>query len=89
MTVDREPWEDPDDIVNPDPSLRAWRKACPECAFRRGDPQQLGEETLTEARRAIITCQVVFYCVHRTTADGLHRECACAAVMGKTPVGPA
>ncbi len=81
-----EPWEDPDDIVNPDPRLGPWHRACRECAFRKDDPQQLGAETIQLAKAAIITCQVIFYCVHRTTPEGLHRECACAAAMGKTPL---
>lgn len=79
--MDRKPYEDPEDIVAPDFYAKPWPKACEECAFRCGDPQQLGAETLAELRADVIAGEIEFYCVHRLSGRGLHRVCASAAAL--------
>lgn len=56
-----------------------WRKACPECAFRRSNPQGLSDEQFAEMylNREF---GFSFVCAHRK-ADGAYRECACWAAM--------
>ena len=68
--------------VNPHPDYIALRKACPECAFRTSDPQDLGDYGQRGIRRASDVGR--FYCIHRM--DGTHhRVCACWAAIHRLP----
>lgn len=66
--------EESADEVFPAPDGRAWTKCCGECAFRKNDPQQLGDnyqrELLAGAPGSL------FYCVHRTDDAANNRVCA-------------
>jgi hypothetical protein len=81
MGEGRRAYEDPDDIVDPDLNAKPWPKACDVCAFRCGDPQGLGAETLAELRADVAAGGIDFYCVHRRSRRGLHRVCASAAAL--------
>jgi hypothetical protein len=70
------------DDADPHPDGKAWRKACPECAHRTSDPQQIGSAYQERVMRYDGTA--VFYCLHRTDGD-LHRVCACYAAMHRLP----
>ncbi len=59
--------------------LRPWPKACRVCALRRSDPLRLGRDEQAEVRNLVASGSMPFHCLHRTTAAGRHRECACAA----------
>jgi hypothetical protein len=76
---------DPADIVAPDYNSAPWPKACDVCAFRHGDPQHLGAETLALLKTDVMQGEVEFYCVHRLSRRGLHRVCASAAALAKSP----
>lgn len=64
--------------VLPHPDGQAWRKACPECAFRSSDPQGMGRQY----QDALLSGSpgTLFYCVHRLS-DGYNRVCACYAAF--------
>lgn len=59
------------------PDLRAWRKACPDCAHRTSDPQKIGDQY--QQRMMEFDGHTVFFCLHRRTYDGFDRVCACYA----------
>jgi hypothetical protein len=64
------------DLVEPHPDGRAWRKACPECAYRVNDPQGLGAGPKPVEGHH-------FYCIHRQD-EGCDRICACYAAIIST-----
>lgn len=64
------------DDLSPHPDGRPWRKACDECAFRRNDPQYMGEAGQAAIREGQPGTN--FYCAHRYD-EGHHRVCACYA----------
>lgn len=64
--------------VKPHSDGRAWKKACPECAFRTCDPQEVGQRYQSELRAG--KPGTVFYCIHRED-DRMHRVCACYAAI--------
>lgn len=55
------------------------KKACPECAFRRHDPQQIGDAY--QRRLRAHDGRSAFYCIHRGDKD--HRICACYAAINR------
>lgn len=64
--------------VIPHADGQSWKKACPECAFRRSDPQGMGiqyQEHLLQGDE-----ETLFYCVHRKDGEA-HRVCACYAAF--------
>lgn len=63
--------------------LGAWPKACPGCAMRNGDPQGIGTDVQEDVRNLVACGSLTFFCLHRTTTAGRHRECACAAAIAK------
>ncbi len=60
-----------------------WPKACGGCALKPHDPQDIGAGTQEDIRNLVACGSMTFYCLHRTTAAGRHRECACAAAIAK------
>lgn len=58
-----------------------WPKACHDCALRRGDPQNLGNDTQEDLRGMIAAGQMTFFCLHREDGKGKHRECASAKAI--------
>ena len=67
-----------DGEVAPHPDGRAWAKACPECAFRTGNPQGYTLGALSDLRQA--NPDTHYYCVHRVDGNH-HRVCACYAAI--------
>jgi hypothetical protein len=65
--------------ARPHPDNLAWRKACPECAHRASDPQDLG--SVYQERMMEFDGEYVFYCLHRRTEDNHDRICACYAAV--------
>lgn len=63
----------------PHPDHLAWRKACPECAHRQGDLQNIGD--VYQRRMMEFNGESVFYCLHRRTECDHDRICACFAAM--------
>jgi hypothetical protein len=63
--------------------LGPWPKACSGCAMRNGDPQRIGVDVQEDVRNLVACGSLTFFCLHRTTAAGRHRECACAAAIAK------
>jgi hypothetical protein len=63
--------------------LGPWPKACGVCAFRRSDPLGLGADAQDDVRNLVASGSMSFHCLHRTTAAGRHRECACAAAIAR------
>lgn len=63
------------------PDRRAWRKACPDCAHRTSDPQDLGDRYQSNLMK--FDGESVFYCLHRRTEDGFDRICACYAATNR------
>lgn len=63
--------------------LGPWPKACLDCALRNNDPQNLGSDTQEDVRNLVAADTLTFFCLHRTTQSGRHRECACAAAIAK------
>lgn len=61
--------------------LPAWPKACDVCAMKPHDPQSLGTDTRDDLRNLVASGDITFFCLHRTTTAGRHRECACAAAI--------
>ncbi len=59
--------------------LGPWPKACGVCALRRSDPLGLGRDAQEDVRNLVASGSIPFHCLHRTTAAGRNRECACAA----------
>lgn len=66
--------------VAPHPDGAPHGKACPECAFRAGNPQGLAEEDFDWLYLQREIGGFTFYCAHRMDA-GYHRECACWAAI--------
>ena len=60
-----------------------WPKACSGCALKPGDPQAIGTDTQEDIRNLVACGSMAFFCLHRTTAAGRHRECACGAAIAK------
>lgn len=65
--------------VLPHPDGRAWLKACSECAFRKHDPQNLGDHYQRSLRS--FDGHAYFYCIHRHEDDGCDRICASYAAI--------
>lgn len=65
-----------DQSIKPHPDHLAWLKACPECAHRTHDPQNIGD--LYQRRMMEFDGESVFYCLHRQD-NGHDRICACFA----------
>lgn len=63
--------------------LGPWPKACDVCALRNSDPLDIGKDTQNDIRESVGHKILSFYCLHRTTEAGRHRECACAAAIAK------
>ena len=68
------------------PDGRPWRKACPECAFRRTNPQQLSDDDFDWMYLQEMFGGFSFTCAHRTD-DGFYRECACWSAIQRVRRG--
>ena len=70
--------------------LGPWPKACHGCAMRNDDPQGIGTDVQDDVRNLVSCGSLTFFCLHRTTTAGRHRECACAAAIarGNAPSTP-
>lgn len=59
-------------------------KSCGVCALRRSDPLKMGIDAQEDVRNLVASGSMSFHCLHRTTAAGRHRECACAAAIARS-----
>jgi hypothetical protein len=73
--------------IKPHTDGLGWRKACPECAHRTSDPQNIGDNY--QRRMMEFDGESAFYCLHRRTEDDFDRICACYAAMHRLPQVPA
>lgn len=74
------------DEVQPAADGRPWMKSCGECAFRKSDPQQIGQayqEKLADGQPG-----TVFYCVHTSEENGDNRVCASYACLHRHEASP-